>query len=242
MTLRVVSYNIHCQELSSKILDALQPFAADIILFQEIEEYTPGSLVKVAAKYKYSAVYAPSRDFVKKTGTHGIAILSRFPIKSFQIFKLPFKNLRFRSRDRIALEADIQLPHRKLKVYNVHLDSRLNIQERLDQLSPIKSAIEQADSEIILGGDFNTTPFYLLKNVLPVSYVNQRERLKNYLQDWGLKTKHIKLRYITRYGLFMTLLNGIYTSNLEIVDHGVFKEIKLSDHVPLWVDMVDSTA
>ncbi len=167
--MRIVTYNIACQALSVQLLEIIDSFSADIILLQEIEEYEVGLTKACAADFGFIFVYEPSRSF--KSGSHGLAILSKWPIIKIRAITLPYINLHINSRSRIALVSEIQTPHGLLTVSNVHLDTRLNIVDRIKQLQPVVVA---SRNPAILGGDFNTVPIQFYKNLVPIGLLNQK--------------------------------------------------------------------
>src|SRR5438876_12403261 len=66
-----------------------------------------------------------------------LAIVSRYPVMNVQIKRLKACDLRFRSRNRFVMAATVRTPWGDVRVWNVHLDTRINPQERLDQLRPV---------------------------------------------------------------------------------------------------------
>jgi len=163
-TLRVVTYNVHfADELTALIAafsDVPSLTAADLVFLQEVDAH-PSEGATRAAKLANSIgmnhAYAPAWAY-SDGGTHGLAVLSRFPITSAGVLDLPYYDLRVNSERRIALRATIQVGEQELAVVVVHLDTRINVNDRLNQLAP---AARLADASCILGGDFNTLPFVL---------------------------------------------------------------------------------
>ena len=64
--------------------------ATDVLLIQEIEDH-PGEggsrASRLAAALKMAFVYAPART--EGDGTHGLAILSRYPLERVEVMELP---------------------------------------------------------------------------------------------------------------------------------------------------------
>lgn len=234
---RTITFNVHRQELSPLLLKYLNQLGGDIILLQEIEQEDDANLIKIAAHHGFESVYSPSR-ITKDNKTHGLAILSKFPIEAHQTMELSPEKLHFRSRRRIAIRADIKLQNTTVRIYNIHLDTRLNTPERIDQLSPVLSAIQNDDIKTILGGDFNTAPFRMIKNIIPVSYDDQWQQIHDYLKTKKLTTKQYPKIHTFKAGPSKWRLDDIYTSQLEISDYGVFNHDRISDHFPVWADIV----
>src|SRR5207237_8951209 len=93
---------------------------------------------------------------------------SRLPLRDVQTRPLRHYDLRFRSRSRIALAATAVTPWGPVRIFNTHLDTRLNTQERLKQLEPVVGDSAAFGGPGIIGGDFNSNSFHWLGHVLPV--------------------------------------------------------------------------
>ena len=156
--LRVVSYNVHYGEDVAGIARALAENPgtrdADVLLLQEIESYPgdrrPERLGRRLGRY---AVYAPART--KGRGTHGIAILSRYPLRDVEVQALPQFELGWGTRQRIALAATADWNGIDVRLVNVHLDTRLTRDQRFRQIRPV---LDRAASyeRVVIGGDMNT--------------------------------------------------------------------------------------
>jgi endonuclease/exonuclease/phosphatase family metal-dependent hydrolase len=151
--------------------------------------------------------------------------------------ELPAFNLLFRSRKRIAIRASIDLSGERVQVCNVHLDGRLNISDRIKQITPFMEQIKKGGNKIILGGDFNTIPLRLYRNVLPIWRDDQGKQFEEYLKGYGFSTFHLQPKYSMRARHIRWLLDYIYVSNLEIKQYGVRANIEKSDHHPVWADV-----
>lgn len=198
--LRVVSFNVHYArdlELLTRSLKsnpALQ--GADIFLIQEIESYAAEGASrarKLAEALGLNYVYAPARTTLTG-GTHGLAILSRYPLTEIEVLALPRNDLGSRTRRRIALGATVEAAGRRLRLYNLHLDTRINIEERLAQLAPVlEAARRQPLDAVVIGGDFNTNPFrWAWAAVCPGSALTRRRRLISPWKDWGSERRWSK--------------------------------------------------
>lgn len=120
----------------------------------------------------------------------------------------------------------------------MHLDSRLNIPERLHQLSVLSEYAKNCfTQEVIIGGDFNTIPLALWKNIIPFKYVNQHKILAEYMIEQGFTSFLDESIYSFRPRTLRWSLDGIYVRNLVIQDYGVEGTLSISDHIPLWVDI-----
>jgi endonuclease/exonuclease/phosphatase family metal-dependent hydrolase len=236
--MRFTSFNVGQNDLSHFIPDIAKDeilAKSDVIFLQEIEEYHKLTDVKPLLKDYGFYHFAPSRSL--KKGEHGIAILSKVPIYDHEVIELPAFNLLFRSRKRIAVRAFLDLAGERVQVCNVHLDGRLNIADRISQITPFIEQIKKDCNKIILAGDFNTIPLRLYKNVLPIGRGNQGKQFEEYLFGKGFSTFHLQPKYSMRSGKLRWLLDYIYVSNLEIKQYGVRQNIEKSDHHPVWADV-----
>lgn len=243
-SLRIVSFNVHYAPEPLKLAEALRQSKelarADVLLIQEIEDHAgEGSsrTARLAAALKLNYTYAPARA-TDDGGTHGLAILSRFPLRDVEVISLPQYNLRFNARRRIALAATLDVGETPLRVYNLHLDTRLNPAERREQLRPVaERARADAILRVVVGGDFNTSPFRWLGHVFPIFRVNQAGALDQFMAERGFGTQLASAGPTSRRGFFRFRLDSIYTRGLQVRASGVAHTVRGSDHVPVWVEV-----
>ena len=241
----VATFNVHFGKQTQKIADIVREnqnlAKADIILLQEIESHEHEIISraqKIADKLSMHHVYAPAR-IVKKTNTHGIAILSKYPIVASDIVQLDYFRLGFVSRTRIALNAEIEIGGEQVLVSNVHLDTRLNATDRIAQIySIVRKLNEHRINKVVVAGDLNTMPFVWAKGILPVFYDDQRKKLYDFFQGHGYESKMEKLGYTHTFGPIRFSLDAIYAKGVRMERFGVEKNIKISDHRPVWADLV----
>ena len=168
-TLRVVSWNLHfgqdAEGLAAALATSPELAKADVILTQEIESH-PGEggsrASRMAGALGMTWVYAPSR--IQDTGTHGLAIMSRFPILGAEVRDLPHYEMPNGQSSRIALAATLELGHEQVRVVDVHLDVRLGVADRIRQLDP---AVD-GTTTLLLGGDFNSVPWSWIDGFVPL--------------------------------------------------------------------------
>ncbi|MDB4939872.1 MAG: hypothetical protein JWO40_297 [Candidatus Doudnabacteria bacterium] len=247
-TIRVATFNVFYGDNPHKIGQAIRANKnladADIILLQEVEAHSDEIKERatiIAEELGLSCIYAPARASGKETklnGTHGLAILSRFTVKESQIIPLKKYNLHFNSRDRIALSAILQIDGELVQVCNVHLDLRINIKDRLDQITDL---IEKLSShqikKIIIGGDFNTVPIFWAARVLPIFYSAQKNKFDKYILSKGYKGTVGKVGPTMHLKLLRFSLDDIYVKDLDFVKHAVERDLTVSDHKPVWADI-----
>jgi endonuclease/exonuclease/phosphatase family metal-dependent hydrolase len=237
---RVVTFNVHFGADVPGLVRAIRAnprlSRADILLLQEIESH-PGDdrAAKLAEALNLNLVYAPAR--VEGEGTHGLAILSRYPMTELEVLGLKKYDLGYRgTRRRIAMAATVELPQGKVRVFNVHLDTRLTPEERLRQLEPVIAEAAKRPAAIV-GGDFNTItaiPSLLPMVPLPVPGYSQAAGLDAYMQAQGFATPFAGIGRTHR---FPMRLDAVFARGLEVEGQGKETSVDVSDHFPLWVDL-----
>jgi endonuclease/exonuclease/phosphatase (EEP) superfamily protein YafD len=152
---------------------------ADVLLFQEVA-CPVEALGKELGRH---VVWAEA------PGGQGLAILSRWPMEDHRVQALKNYDLKFRSRTRMALSATIATPKGRVRVWNTHLDTRVNAAQRLEQLAPVVDEVSRHAGPRIIGGDFNSNPFFWVGHVLPVPFVRSQARwLRDYMTGRGFTT------------------------------------------------------
>jgi endonuclease/exonuclease/phosphatase family metal-dependent hydrolase len=156
-TIRVVTFNIQYARHIDRAITLLESSAAlrqaDIITLQEMD--APGTR-RIAEVLGMSYVYYPA-TLRRKTGRDfGNAILSRWPIVADEKVVLPHL-ARFWRTERIATAATIAVRGVALRVYSVHLGTRVEIGpgSRRDQVRAIL-ADAAAYPRVMVSGDMNS--------------------------------------------------------------------------------------
>lgn len=243
--LRVVTFNVY----GASSRDIVRSFQrdpalrrADIIFFQEIETRDRDVLsrpAQVARALDMTYAYAPGYGLGER-GSHGVAILSRVPLDDFRIIELPRVWVHINSARRVALGATARVGDRAVRLYNTHLDNRQNPGQRIGQIGPVFDDIERylrevEDLPVVLGGDLNTSPFCWLTHLVPIPCGLQTDRLEAHARQRGMDTP-VTASGATSEWLGMRL-DGLYTRGLEVVDFDVARDVRVSDHLPLWMDI-----
>jgi endonuclease/exonuclease/phosphatase family metal-dependent hydrolase len=243
--LRVVTWNLHyatdIAELAANIRADPTIAAAHVYLFQELEAFPeePSSRANaLAAALGTTWAYAPAR--LKKDGTHGIAILSRFPLEDVQVRKLPFIDTAYVPRPRNAVAADVLLGDTRVRVVNMHLDVRVAPLDRIRQLRP--AVIDQPERSIV-GGDFNTNPWAWIENTVPLAGteavvgLNQAQIVDDYLNALAYTGAVAPDVATMRLPVVDMRIDNLYVREGAIVASGV-EHVEGSDHWPVWFDVV----
>lgn len=240
--LRFASYNVHFGEDVDGIAQALKRnpalASADVLLLQEIESYPHegrSRSARLSERLGMTWVYAPARQ-ADAGGTHGNAILARFPLGNGAVMRLPAM-----LRPRIALAVDLRTrPDTVLRVIDLHLDTRLNIPDRLTQLRP---AVIDAPPAAVIGGDLNTNRYVWAASGGPlvpvdaVSGTDQAPILDEFMRALGFATPTSELGATMRVLGFEQRLDSLYTRGLSAEPGAVERGVEASDHWPLWIDV-----
>lgn len=240
--LRVVTFNLH-MEPGTKIVKGLLADAtlrdADLIFFQEVHRDGIGcsAACAVARELGYYEVYAPGH--ANGDGDDGVAIVSRAPITSAQVIELPFYNVHFNGGRRVALAATVDLAGQPVTVYSVHLENRLGVHDRRAQMTPILDHASRQHTPVIMGGDFNTSPFTWIAHVIPIPTGTQDDRFEELVRSRGLATP-LAHSGPTHHHLWMKL-DGIYTRGFTTQRYATARARDVSDHLALWAVMTEET-
>ena len=243
--LRVVTYNVNTAADIDGLRRALATdpdlAGAGLFLLQETESYPAedsSRAATLAARLGLAYAYVPARE--KADGTHGLAILSAFPIDNLEVMVLPRADVPRTGHVRIAVEADIDLGDRLLHVVDLHLDTSLNVNERVIQLRP--AVIDQPD-QVLVAGDFNTNDFVWADDVVPVLPVGsaldpqQAPVVDDFMGRLGYAAPTADFGPTeTMYGV-EERMDSIYLRGLGHRGGAVLRRVAVSDHWPVWLDV-----
>jgi endonuclease/exonuclease/phosphatase family metal-dependent hydrolase len=169
-TLSVVSLNVARETDTGKVVRAFHSVPrlhrADLFLLQEVVDTEKANIAgEVARRLGYFEVFAAAGP-----GVHdqGLSVLSRYPIRNVHIRRLKGYDLGSRTRSRFALSAVVQTTGGDVRIWNAHLDTRINAAERVEQLQPVIEEAARCTGPQVIGGDFNTNEVYWLRNRLPI--------------------------------------------------------------------------
>jgi endonuclease/exonuclease/phosphatase family metal-dependent hydrolase len=171
--MRVLVYNIHAGKDAAGV-DNLERVAAivrathaDVVLLQEVDRGTTrsGGVDQPATLAKLTGLHAAFGASLEafQGGKYGIAILSRWPISSQRVERLPVEPVQERSgshEPRSALVATLAAPGGALTVLNTHLDASGEERYRMQEVATLVTlaAREEGRARFLAGGDFNSTP------------------------------------------------------------------------------------
>lgn len=243
-TLRVATWNVHFggdpDNLAAQIKSSTEIARADVLMIQEVEAYpteTGTRTQRLADHLGMTWVYAPAR--VEGSGTHGIAILSRYPLEDAAVRRLPHYDQVLNPRDRNALATTVVLGADRLQLVNVHLDVRMGAVDRIRQLH---YAVNDIDERVLVGGDFNTNPWAWSNGIVPLT---QTEAIVGQQQAAVIDDYLLGIRFASaisidtatmRIPVFSIRTDDLYARSLPITAAGV-EYVDGSDHWPVWIDI-----
>jgi len=244
-SLRVVQYNVDEErhdlepaQLAAAIMDDPALARADVFMLQEEEahpEEGSSRTSKLANLLGLGYVYVPGHP--KGTGTHGLAILSAYPIADVEKMDLPLAG----PDRRIAVSANIIVGDRSLHVVNVYLEACASGVKRIAQLSP---AVDALTTPVLVTGDFNMTWVEFLSGppepCVPIlsgsSASDQATVVDSYMGALGFDEPAAHVGPTAHaFGLDVRL-DGIYPRGLTY-SFGGLERVGPSDHWPLWIDV-----
>ena len=220
--IRVASYNIAYGKFVNldfqKLADEIKKCDADIVGLQEVEINSTRvnglDTLKLLAQYSGYNYYKMCKTFNHKGGEYGTAILSKYPIESFEIIDLP--NVSGEEKRAIS-HAVIYKKGVRLNYFNTHINHR-NVSLQEAQFDKIAEVINVQD-RVIMTGDFNYEKLDFFEKFNNVQIVNNE-------------------RYITYNPSKRKLDNIVCGQEFEIIDSGVLEDIGNSDHSLLWAEIV----
>ncbi len=236
--IKIVSYNIRwrgadeLRELIRFLKDDAEVGGATIIGLQEVDRnkkrtQNVNTIKLIAAELgKYYAWAAPPGPKADREEETGVAILSSYPISDVRRLILPHEGPG--GRRRVALGATITIPGASIRVYSVHAETRISIQNKMNQLRAVLDDLAQhpRDMSVVILGDFNTwEPDAVEKTSALFASANFDTPFKNDQETFWRRVLSI---------LITLKLDWIWLRDLEVTGHGIDEKICLSDHWPLW--------
>jgi len=233
-TVSILSYNVRAfqqyisenKNASTEIIKFIDSINADIVVFQE-SSYKDGKNVT-----GYPFQFLGYRAHIDKSL---LTIYSKYPIVNKGYIDFP-------NSKNNAIYADIKINEDTLRVYNAHLQSyvispyiltqkysdftywkNLNskIKKQVEQAKLIKRHANKTSNNVIISGDFNTTPYSqtyrILKKNLKDSYLSSGN---------GFGETYSRLYYPLRLDYFLS------STDINIINHLNY-DLNLSDHEPV---------
>lgn len=235
---RVVAFNVHMQP-GPKIAAAFAADRAlrdaDLIMMEEVHrvDHACSGACELAHQLGDYAMFAPGH--VHGDGTDGVAIVSKAPILSAEVIELPAFDVHINSGRRIAMAATILVDGAPITVYAVHLENRLDVKDRRTQMTPVLLHAAAQPNPVIIGGDFNTSPFTWIAHLIPILTTTQDDRFEELVRSHGIDTPVVDSGATHR--AIAMKLDGIYTRGFTTSKFATADGAGLSDHLALWADV-----
>ena len=240
--LTIVSLNLAMRGDVDRIateLQAIEAERADVMVLQEVARDARGETNvahQLGERLGLNTVYreAPGRD---DEPPFGLAVLSRLPVTDARVLALKRFNLTFTSRDRMALVVTVDTPDGPLRICNVHLDTRINTGDRLDQVSGIVEELARSPGRAIVAGDFNTNDYLWLFHTIPLPAPGrQATGLEQFMAKHGL---HSVFEDGPTHDALRMRLDWVFVRGLRATARSIHP-VDVSDHHALVVSVRNS--
>ncbi|GAB3927213.1 hypothetical protein GCM10028827_19320 [Mucilaginibacter myungsuensis] len=231
--LKVITYNIHHANPPSKakegkididaIAHAIKKQNPDIVGLQEVDKNTKRSgnideaaIIAGKAGLHYQFFKAIDHD----GGEYGLAILSRYPIKTTELHRLPQA---IKAEERILSLATIDMPGKgSLTFANTHLDATRPDSNRVVQMKEILRILGDRKGPVMLMGDLNAEPTKETIRLLDQSFKRSCTQNCGFTIPEKIPTKTID--YV-----------AVKNADWRAMAHRVVPETYASDHRPVFV-------
>ena len=237
--MRVVSYNIRWRS-GEDLKKIIRLFREDkeignptVVALQEVDRQKERSGKTNTAKlladelglyYAWAAPPTSQSDSEEETG---VAILSTYPLSEVCRIVLPHEGPG--KRRRVALGASIKAGDNQIRIYSVHAETRISMDKKLDQLNIVLADLkEHSHGPAIIMGDFNTWQSDAAPKTIKL------------FSDAGFSTPFGSQKTFSQKVLFVPVnfrLDWIWMKGFEALNHGIDRDIEISDHWPLWTSV-----
>lgn len=237
--IHIMSYNIHIATPGSisdfnitdleAVGDVINREKPDVVMLQEVDKHTVRSgkdshqakdLAEQTGMYYHFAGASYKSD-----GEQGQAILSKYPIKDYESFKLPTpegSNGETRSLAIIVVEVEGV----DIALMTVHLDHRTDA-DRKHQIEQMLVHTQKYDEyPIIFGGDFNMKPDNVNFSLIEKQFTMVTD---NHPFTFPQIDPTVTIDFI--------LLNKKATELFDVIDYYTVDERYASDHLPVVVEL-----
>ena len=157
-------------------------------------------------------------------GDTGIGLLSRLPLNNVTRIDLPWHECPWRPR--LAMAATVTIGARSLRIINAHVDPHAAVGGQLEQLEALVREADKNSGPSLILGDFNT---------LSKTKVVQT---RSFFESHGYSTP-FPSGTVTWRGMGIRLqADWIFYRDLKISRWGVARPLSVSDHWPIWAEVV----
>jgi len=158
------------------------------------------------------------------SGDTGVALLSRLPLQDVTRIDLPWQECQWRPR--LAIAATISVGPQPVRIFNAHVDPHAAVDGQLAQLEVIAAQADATTLPTVVLGDFNT--------LSRQKCIETREFLEARGYTTPFPTGTATWRTV---GLKMHA-DWIFVRGVKIERWGVAKPLNVSDHWPIWAEVV----
>jgi endonuclease/exonuclease/phosphatase family metal-dependent hydrolase len=234
--LTVGSLNMAADARNAEILESwTRDRSMDVLFLQEVgDDGVDGRTLisTVSTRLGFAFAYAPAN--VIDGVTEGLAIVSRYSLSDIRVHPVQYHRLPFRSRCRVALGATVATPDGPVRLVNVHLDTRINSDSRIAQLTPALDVVGTFDGPRIIGGDLNTMNVRWVWGMLPLFYLSrQSDAVRTWMSSRGFDTPFTDTPPTLRFPIVPMRVDWLYLKDVEPLAWGV-DHMEFSDHRGIW--------
>jgi endonuclease/exonuclease/phosphatase family metal-dependent hydrolase len=238
--IRIISYNIRWRS-GDDLKQLIKLFREDeeignpsIIALQEVDRQKKRSGKTNTAKLiaeELGLYYAWAAPPTAKTGDEeetGVALLSAYPLADVRRIVLPHEGPG--RRRRVALGASVKAGNVEIRVYSAHAETRISMDKKIDQLSALLEDLKSHGPETpaIIMGDLNTWQSDAAPKTIKL------------FSNAGFITPFGSQKTFSQKVLLVPIdfrLDWIWMRGFEAVSYGIDREVKVSDHFPLWTNV-----
>lgn len=231
--LKFISYNIRwrggedLQKLATLLRDDAEIGGASVIGLQEVDRNkertdfaNTARLLAESLGMNYAWAAPPTEEKEEETG---VAVLSRYKLTDVERIVLRHEGPNKRRRAAVGVTAHIgEMP---VRFYSMHAETRMPLEKKITHWQAVLEDLERYPkiSRAVIVGDFNT---------IKKKDVRAARRL---FTEAGFTTPFDDSKKTWKTLIFELKLDWIWLRGFgEATRHGIDKEIKLSDHWPLW--------
>jgi len=235
----VVTYNIRWRtgpELQ-QIADWLRAKHASLIALQEVDRARERTHKTNNARaladalgmyYAWAAPPLPKSGKGKEEET-GVELLSSYPLRDVVRIVLPHEGPG--GRWRVALGATVTIDKREFRVYSVHSETRIPVEQKIDQFRAVLDDLKRFPKTTpgIIMGDFNSWEPATVKQV---RHLFTKEDFATPFPDNESTFKRNAVIFDVELKLDWIWLRGLTSQSFEID-----RRLTVSDHFPLWANV-----
>jgi endonuclease/exonuclease/phosphatase family metal-dependent hydrolase len=232
----VVSYNIRWRTGSElqQIADWLKAKQASLIALQEVdrakERTRKNNNARALAEalgmhYAWAAPPLP-RSTKEKDEETGVELLSSYPLRDVTRMVLPHEGPG--GRWRVALGATVTIAKRDLRVYSVHSETRIPVDQKIGQFRAVLDDLKRfpKSTPAIIMGDFNS---WEPATVEQVRQLFTKEDFATPFPDNESTFRRSAVIFDVELKLDWIWLRGLTSEGF-----GIDRRLTVSDHFPLW--------